>query len=86
MVTRVASLGSNYKSGDVFLAKIKSKESSKTKLDPLISEQVPNQMKDLNKTEAEVTLSTIHLLHNLLNKNFGFDSADISNMQHFIYS
>ena len=27
-------------------------------------------------------ISTIHLLHNFLNKNFCFDKADISNMQH----
>ena len=56
MVTRVAALGLNYKSGDIFLAKIKSKDSRKTK------DQVPNQIQDLNKTQAEITLSTIHLL------------------------
>ena len=49
----------------------------------MISEQVPNEIQDLNKTEAKVMFSTVHLLHNLLNKHFGFDRADISNMQHY---
>ena len=60
---------------------LKSNESRKAKSDPLISEKVPNQIQDLNKTEAEVTLSTIHLLHNLLSKNFGFYRDDISSIQ-----
>ena len=60
---------------------LKSNESRKAKSDPLISEKVPNQIQDLNKTEAKVTLSTIHLLHNLLSKNFGFYRDDISSIQ-----
>ena len=43
---------------------------------------MPNQIKDLNKDQAEITLSTLHLLHSILNKNFGFDKTDISDMQH----
>ena len=82
MITRVASLGLNDKSGDDFLAKIKSINSRKTKSNPVLLDQLQNQIQDLNKNQAEITLSTIHLLHNLLNKNFGFDKADISNMQH----
>ena len=47
----------------------------------MISEKVPNQIQDLNKDEATVTLITIHLLKNLLSKNFVFDRNDIASMQ-----
>ena len=56
MVTRIASLGLNDKPGDVFLAKIKPKNSRKTKSNHLPLDQMPNQIQDLNKDQAEITL------------------------------
>ena len=69
MVARVASLWLNDKPSNVLLAKIKTKNSKKNQSNPLPLEQVPNQIQDLNKDQAEITLSTLHLLHSLLNKN-----------------
>ena len=83
LVTRVASLGlnDNPTPQNVLLAKIKTKNSKKDQSNSLPLDQVPNQIQDLNKDQADITLSTLHLLHILLNKNFGFDKADITDMQ-----
>ena len=92
MVTRVASLGLNEnQSSAVFLAKIWPKTPKKFKLNPLKykrkkSEKIQNQIQYLSQDPAAVTLSTIHLLENLLNKNVGFYKIDIANMQsHYLH-
>ena len=75
LVTRVASLGLNDNPTlqNVLLAKIKTKNSKKDQSNSLPLDQVPNQIQDLNKDQADITLSTLHLLHSLLNNKFGFD-------------